>query len=229
VVYWRREYLSEFLRQKGIYFADADNIIELQLLAQNYYDEIRQRGTPEIFRKAGFEYKFGERYAYPIPDNFYISPSTPIVIDGISYSFEDELPFGWVIRDNILVSPDKNFHEIIFTGVDGSGVVVAGDYNDDYNDDFLIDLTVDQNKIIVPAGGASGVYKKNHGEYLRLICYNPKFDEFIYNQLNLKDFGWNIGNSSPCYQGLRIQRNKTILKGYEETADFVDLDNYPIL
>lgn len=46
--------MREQVRQYGIYFDEANiNLEELQFLAQNFYDEIRKRGTNMIFKRAG--------------------------------------------------------------------------------------------------------------------------------------------------------------------------------
>lgn len=63
------------------------------------------------------------------------------------------------------------------------------------------------------------------GELLRLIEFREN-DEFIFNLNENKNIGWNIGNGSPCYKGLGHIHN--VIKGYEETQDFVDLTKYPL-
>jgi hypothetical protein len=68
--------------------------------------------------------------------------------------------------------------------------------------------------------------KQYNGEYLRLICYSDKCDEFMYNQVNVKDFGWCVGQSSPMYRGLAGQYG-SIVKAYEKFKDFVDTTKYP--
>ncbi len=48
--------------------------------------------------------------------------------------------------------------------------------------------------------------KTINGEYLRMICFDPG-DEFIFNFNKNEHIGWNIGNSSPCYKGLKKRLN----------------------
>lgn len=214
-IYWSQDLLCAYLSQKGIFICKCEDIVEMQLIAKNFYDEIRQRGTVEIFRKKGFTYAAGSRFAYKAPPPFYIQPNSPISIDGILYNEDDELPFGWLMIsnaiDNIfeLISNDKNYHEVLF-------------FNPDTNKCDIKPLK----KLTIPAEEESDVLKQYNGEYLRLICYDDKCDEFIYNQVNIKDFGWNIGNSSPLYKGLDDQYGN-IVKAYEKNKDFVKTSKYP--
>ena len=226
-IYWRKDFLSEYIRQKGVYFEDEENIIELQMIIQNFFDEIRQRGTFEIFRKKDYTYPVIRRRRYLLPVGFVILPSSPLWIDGIKYQEADELPFGWMIVGQYLISPDLNHHWVKDAPVD---VIERGDYVMDYNYDFLIGNFFASNDVILEITDLSAAVKKQYnGEYLRLIRYDDKFDEFIFNQVNIKDLGWNINNSSPLYKGLRIQYNEYLIKGYEETADVINLNKYPLL
>ena len=63
-----------------------------------------------------------------------------------------------------------------------------------------------------------------NGELLRLICWTS-IDEFIFNLVPDKYFGWNIGNSSPLWKSLYQQ--DTLNKSYEPSGDFTDLNLYP--
>lgn len=48
------ELLKKYLSQKGLYFCNQDTLYsELLYLMRNYYDEIRQRGTQQIYKKKG--------------------------------------------------------------------------------------------------------------------------------------------------------------------------------
>jgi hypothetical protein len=50
----RREYLIEYLKQKGIYFCQGDTpLVDLQYLCDYFFDEIRKRGTILITKKKG--------------------------------------------------------------------------------------------------------------------------------------------------------------------------------
>lgn len=214
-IYWKKELLCEYLLQKGIFFCKCEDIIEMQLISQNFYDEIRQRGTVDVFYKKNHEYPIGNRFSYIISTPFYIMPSSPIMIDGIKYFEFDELPFGWqMISDDTnnsyqLISPDRNYHEVLF-----------------YNELTGKTDLKPNSKSTIPATEYSGILKTYDGEYLRLICYNEKCDEFIYNQVNIKDFGLNVGNSSPLYKGLDDQYG-SIVKAYEKSKDFNVLLKYP--
>ena len=42
--------LDEFLKERGIYFCDANSNAEKNYLVENYFDEIRQRGTSKIYK-----------------------------------------------------------------------------------------------------------------------------------------------------------------------------------
>lgn len=226
IIYWRKELLCEFLKQKTLQFCGCNDIVLLQQLAKNYYDEIRQRGTVEIFRRKDYEYPMGARNKYEL-DNFLISRANPIWIDGVKYMEIDELPYGWVLYDDGLSAPDLNHYQIQVADNSGIGII---DSDFDYSIiDELLRITIDS-IVVQPPTHFSGVIRKYHGEYLRLICYCMNCDEFIYNLVNKKDRGWNIGNSSPLYKGLRNHRNTTLLKGYENFTDEVwDLSYYPII
>lgn len=64
------------------------------------------------------------------------------------------------------------------------------------------------------------------GELLRLVHYNPNADEFIFNLYKPEHFGWNLGNSSPLFRGLRI--NDNVNKFYEQQTEVSDISKYPI-
>jgi hypothetical protein len=65
-IYWKRELLCEYLAQKGIFLCNCNDIIEMQKISQNFYDEIRVRGTSEIFKPKGFNYPIGQVKSYTI-------------------------------------------------------------------------------------------------------------------------------------------------------------------
>lgn len=228
VIYWRKELLSEFLKQRTFMFCDCSNILLLQHLAKNYYDEIRQRGTQEIFRPKGYEYPTGNRYKYQLFSGFLISKANPIWIDDIKYIEPDEVPFGWTFDvDGSIVAPDVNSYRVETCDNTSIGVI-------DENFDFSIIDTLPRinatTKALIQPTHFSNITKKINGEYLRLICYCANCDEFMFNYVNRKDRGWNIGNSSPMYTGLRNHRNTSILKGYENFSEEVwDLSYYPII
>jgi hypothetical protein len=188
----------------------------MQNISRNFYDEIRSRGTTEIFKPKGFEYMIGDRYIYEAPIDCEITPSTPVIIDGVSYSESHELPFGWVFKysstsNSLLYSNDMNYHDITF--------IVKNILNEN-----ILYSPISKYKAL--STSTSEIFKQYNGEYLRLICYSNKCDEFIYNIVNIKDFGWNIYNSSPLYKGLDDQYG-TIVKAYESVKDFTDLTKYP--
>lgn len=232
-IYFRYFLLSEFLKQKGIFFNNKNTLIDLQLIAQNFYDETRQRGGFDIFRAKGYEYFYGSRNVYQIPVDYNILPSSPVIIDGVFYKEIDELPFGWTVQNNLyvtngLVAPDTNYHRVIFGTEDVNSVISPGDFNDDYNDDFFVGEVTQITASILPATKDSEVFKRYDGEYLRLIGYRIE-DEIIFNQVDIRYLGWFANTSSPLYKGLRAQYNEEIIKSYESSKDFFDLENFPIL
>lgn len=95
MIYWNKELLCEYLRQKTIQFCDCSDLELLQQIASHYYDEIRQRGTIEIFRPKDFEYPFGYRSRYVLPDPFTLSATNPIWINDVRYTDNSNLPYGW--------------------------------------------------------------------------------------------------------------------------------------
>lgn len=210
-IYWNRPLLCEYLKQRNVFVCNCDDIIEMQLIAQNYYNEMRVRGTEEVFKPKGYEYEFGYRFNYRFPTGFVIMPLTPVMIDGIIYEEISTLPNGWTSYDENLIAPDLNYHKVLF-------------YNEGT---FAYDLLPTARALIFPTT-QSKVYKKYNGEYLRLICYNV-CDEFIYNNVPLIYHGWCVGNSSPLYKGLRPQRQKSLIKGYEKTKNVRNLSRYPLI
>jgi len=68
--------------------------------------------------------------------------------------------------------------------------------------------------------------KAINGEILSLICFQD-CEEFLFSLTEPNKVGWNIGSSSPLYKGLNI--HPMLIKGYEQTADFVDLAKYPLI
>lgn len=211
-IYWKRPLICEFLKEKNVFLCDCTNIIEMQLIAQNYYTEMRVRGTEEIFKPQGYEYNIGYRNTYTIPVSYVIQPSTAIQIDGIVYTEINDLPFGWTVQGSVLISSDRNYHQILFFNVS------SGNY----------DIVPTNQSIIFPTT-ESGILKRYNGEYLRLICYSAQCDEFIYNNVPQIFQGWCLSNSSPCYQGLRPQYGRGLVKGYEFQADVQDLTKYPLI
>ncbi len=123
--YQNRDLLIEYVKQRGLFVCNDISYQDLYYLMQNYYDEIRQRGTRQIFKP----------------------------------------------KDSI---------------------------------------------------------KKVDGEYLRLICYDPR-DEFLRNLNRNEHIGWNIGNSSPLYKGLedRLNVNKFYIDYVDDIYNFNDLSIKP--
>lgn len=55
-ILYKRKYLKEYLYQKGLFFCKEEILFsELQFLANNFYDEIRKRGTQMTYKKKGSE------------------------------------------------------------------------------------------------------------------------------------------------------------------------------
>lgn len=211
-IYWRRPLLCEYLTERNIFLCDCSNMQQMQLIAQNFLTEIKVRGTEEIFKPQGYEYSVGYRNNYNMPDSFIIEPLTPVQIDGIIYKEVTTLPFGWTAVGETLIANDRNYHQVLFFNT-GSGAY---------------DLPPTGQSIVFPTDN-SGILKQYDGEYLRLICYSATCDEFLYNNVPAIYQGWCLSNASPCYQGLRPQHNKSILKAYEQQASVLDLTKYPLI
>ena len=232
VIYWRKELLCEFLKQRTIQFCDCSDIVLLQKLAKNYYDEIRQRGTIEIFRMKDIEYPIGRRYKWStsiVPSGFILSPANPIYIDDVKYNEIDELPFGWIMLNGCLVAPDLNYYKIeIIDNSVLSSLVIDPEFNYDILD--TLPRILCNIKTLLQPTHFSEIKRTYHGEYLRMICFCMNCDEFMFNVVNKQNRGWNINNSSPMYRGLRAHQNTSIIKGYENFSNEVwDLSYYPII
>lgn len=212
-IYWNRPLICEFLTEKNVFLCDCTNIIEMQLIAQNFYTEMRVRGTEEIFKPQGYQYNIGYRNTYSLPVSYVIQPSTGVQIDGIVYTEVSDLPFGWTVQGGtVLISSDRNYHQVLF-------------FN---NSTSNYDIPSGNQSIVFPTSN-SGILKPYDGEYLRLICYSNLCDEFIYNVVPEIFQGWCLSNASPCYQGLRPQYGRGLVKGYEFQADVQDLTKYPLI
>lgn len=59
-ILYRKDLLTEYLKQRGIYLSKADDIGELYYLANHYYNEMRRRGTYMIMESR-----------YELPDNYH--------------------------------------------------------------------------------------------------------------------------------------------------------------
>lgn len=240
-IYWKRGMLASYLEQRNIIISNNPDLIEMQRIASEYYSSIYERGTVEVFRKKGYQYPVGYHWSWDLPIGYTVSPSTPIWIDGIWYNELENLPFGWNIVNGKLVNSDTNYHTIELSNQEvRTYYIVENALNDE--DNFVQDSTdtnllydvnnVERYEINNPTLTApviadeSYVLKNKNGEYLRLICFNEETDEFIYNNVNIKDLSWNIGNSSPMYKGLDNQFG-TLVKAYEDSMDFVSIDKYP--
>lgn len=211
-VYWRRPLLCEFLNEKNIFLCDCTDMVQMQLIAQNFLTEIRVRGTEEIFKPVGYEYNVGYRNSYNMPVGYVIQPSTGVQIDGIIYEEIYTLPFGWTVQGLVLLASDKNYHQVLF-----------------YNSSTQTYTIPPTGKSIVFPTTASGIKKQYNGEYLRLICFNSECDEFIYSNVSDIHIGWCLGNSSPTYRGLRPQLNQSLIKAYEKQESVQDLTKYPLI
>ena len=65
-IFQTKDYLREYLKQKGIYFCEKITFGELQYISQRFLDEIRKRGTTFVIRNK----------------DFILQDATPVEIDG---------------------------------------------------------------------------------------------------------------------------------------------------
>lgn len=215
-IYWQKDLLCEYLAQKGIFLCNCDDIIEMQKISQNFYDEIRVRGTSEIFKPKRFKNLVGQIKKYYGPNGWIMSQNNPLEIDGVKYYYTHELPYGWILYNAqlgggpaVLLTPDMNYHKIRFNSINQNNEIISQESTDIQNSE-----------------GNGDILKEYNGEYLRLICYSANCDEFMYSQVNIKDFGWNVYNASPMYKGLD-DRYGSVVKAYEPTKDFILFHLYP--
>lgn len=95
---FRNDYdlMREQVRQYGIYFNESDiTIEELQYLAQNLYDQIRQRGTEMIFKRKGYILPNGEELKI---DGEFIRLVRSKVSDELLYENIPLNKVGWCMR-----------------------------------------------------------------------------------------------------------------------------------
>lgn len=62
-IYFKREFILEYLKQRNIFLSEDESINEFQYLVGQFYDEVRQRGTIQIVRPAGYEFSDGSTKA----------------------------------------------------------------------------------------------------------------------------------------------------------------------
>jgi hypothetical protein len=92
---------------------------------------------------------------------------------------------------------------------------------------YLVDNYIDE----FNARGTERIYNKKEdgfpvdGELLRLLSYQPT-DEFIFALTSQDQTGWNLGTSSPMYNGTDKIPNLT--KAYEKSKEVIDINKYPI-
>jgi hypothetical protein len=226
IIWWRKELLSEYLKQKNVIFCEDADIIELQCIAKTIFNEFRERGTKEIYTTKDYEYPLGYRSRFVLPIGFVIQPTNPIWINGVKYTEAVDLPFGFTIDEDYLYTPDVNYYEVKIVDY-----LVAPVIDENYID--IVDSLDRVNlALAMPSEPThfTNVKKPYNGEYLRLICFHNKCDWFAYLLMDKENRGWNIGNSSPLYKGLRNHQNGTFINGYENFAEEVwDLLYYPII
>ena len=88
--------MREQVRQYGIYFDEANITLEdLQYLAQNLYDQIRQRGTEMIFKRKGYLLPNGETLQI---DGEFIRLVRSKVSDELLYENIPLEKVGWCMR-----------------------------------------------------------------------------------------------------------------------------------
>lgn len=227
IIFWRKELLCEYLKQRNVIFCECSDIITLQTIAKNLFDEFRQRGTIEIFKTKDYEYPIGYRKIFQLPVGFVIQPSNPIWINGIKYTEFQDLPFGVQIDGLQLIMYDINYYLVQIADWGLTPPIITADYEDIV--DTLPKITIISTTQKTPTQ-KSKIFRKYNGEYLRLICFCNKCDWFCFNLINKQNRGWNIRNASPLYKGLRQHNNITLITGYENySAEVWDLDRYPIL
>lgn len=90
--------MREQVRQYGIYFDEANKTLEeLQYLAQNLYDQIRQRGTEMIFKRKGYLLPNGETLQI---DGEFIRLVRSKVSDELLYENMPLEKVGWCMRQS---------------------------------------------------------------------------------------------------------------------------------
>lgn len=90
--------MREQVRQYGIYFDEANiTLEELQYLAQNLYDQIRQRGTEMIFKRKGYLLPNGETLQI---DGEFIRLVRSKVSDELLYENIPLEKVGWCMRQS---------------------------------------------------------------------------------------------------------------------------------
>lgn len=229
-IYNNKDLLCEYIRQKTIQLCNCDSLQILQYLAKYYFDEIRQRGTIEIFRHQNYEYPIGYRNSYDLPVNYDITEQ-PLYINDIRYQTIDDLPFGWLVDtvNDKLIVPDLNYYLIQVPDVSGVTYPLPSGFDYSFFDD-LDRILVSTNPTVLDPTHFSDIKRKYHGEYLRLLCYSHDCDVFMFSIVNRENIGWNISNSSPLWKGLRNHNNNGMIVGYETfSQDVWDLLYYPII
>jgi len=212
--------LSEYLLQKGLFICKGEEeLIDMQFLMREYYSSIAERGTTNIIKK---KVDLRQIRTHTLTGTF---GTANIIINGTNYlaTFTSDLStsasnFVITHANDILgveqVTVTSSGDDIILTSSIAGGTFTTASVNVLGNLASTIVSTQEVNHIEV------------NGEILRIVCFRPECDEFLFALTDIQKFGWNIGNSSPLYKGTNFIDQ--LIKGYENTQSALDLTKYPL-
>jgi hypothetical protein len=176
VIYGRRilenfrtyeELLKLYLKQKNLYFCNNTSLIDLNYLVDNYYDEIRQRGTNQI-------YKEKSSTQLNLTSIYHTKSKFTKLINGellrlICYTNVDELIFnltkkeyvGWTINRSSPLFKGLHSHLTLNKAYEDNGDVIDSTLYPILNSQY-ISIEEDENKKVlkilnVPIGTQSGI------------------------------------------------------------------------
>lgn len=99
-----QETFFKYLEQKNLFNSPTEEIIDLEFIARNYYDEIRKRGTRQIYRKRGEDDVDGE--------NRRIVSYSEELKDEFNFILHEPYKVGWVVNNSSPLYVGLEGHEM---------------------------------------------------------------------------------------------------------------------
>ena len=163
--------MREQVRQYGIYFDEANITLEdLQYLAQNLYDQIRQRGTEMIFKRKGYLLPNGDTLQN---DGEFIRLVRSKVSDELLYENIPLEKVGWCMKQcSPMYRGTSQSVELNKTGENSADFVNLDNFNlfSHGNSSYKLETLTDKKEVIKlrsSYGGSAGIGRLNENQELK--------------------------------------------------------------